>query len=85
MPGPDGKMRRVSKRKSDVAEVEPEPALPKKRKSESKEEVEAKEQEKAEKAARKEALKKQKDAVAAKAITNGDSNKPGKKAKKSKA
>ncbi|EME86890.1 uncharacterized protein MYCFIDRAFT_29407 [Pseudocercospora fijiensis CIRAD86] len=49
------------------------------------EEVEAKAQERAEKTARKEALKKQKDAVDAKAITNGDSNKPGKKAKKSKA
>ncbi|KXT08762.1 hypothetical protein AC579_6433 [Pseudocercospora musae] len=85
VPGPDGKTRRVSKRKSDAAEVEPEPALPKKRKSESKEDVEAKEQEKAEKAGRKEALKKQKEAVAAKAITNGDSNKPGEKAKKSKA
>lgn len=85
VPGPDGKMRRVSKRKSDVAEVEAEPILPKKRKSETKEELEAKENEKAEKAARKEALKKQKDAVTAKAIPNGDSNKPGKKVKKAKA
>ncbi|CAK1361022.1 putative ribosome biogenesis protein [Cercospora beticola] len=85
IPGPDGKMRKVEKkkRKSDVAEVEEEPALPKKRKSESKEEVEAKEQEKAEKAARKEALKKQKDAAAGKvkASVNGES----KKAKKGKS
>ncbi|PPJ49786.1 hypothetical protein CBER1_03344 [Cercospora berteroae] len=85
IPGPDGKMRKVEKkkRKSDVAEVEEEPALPKKRKSESTEELEAKEQEKAEKAARKEALKKQKDAAAGKvkASVNGES----KKAKKGKA
>ncbi|KAM3423772.1 hypothetical protein BST61_g1176 [Cercospora zeina] len=68
VPGPDGKMRKVEKkmRKSDVTEVEEEPALSKKRKSESKEELVAKQQEKAEKAARKEALKKQKDAAAGK-------------------
>lgn len=87
VPGPDGKMRKIDKkRKSSRAEVEEEPVLPKKLKTESKEELEAKQNDKAEKAARKEALKKQKDAVAGKVSveTDGDMKKS-KKAKKVKS
>ncbi|KAI5367951.1 Putative ribosomal protein L1 [Septoria linicola] len=74
VPGPDGKMRKIEKkRKSTEAEVEEQPALPKKTKIQSPEELEAKENDKAEKAARKEALKKQKDAAAEKIKSGGDS------------
>lgn len=83
VPGPDGKMRKVekpaSKRKSIEAEIS---VLAKKRKSASAEDLEAKENDKAEKAARKEALKKQKEA--ARADTTEGAPKP-KKAKKAKA
>lgn len=85
VPGPDGKMRRLekpsaSKRKTIEAELQV-PA--KKIKSESAEDLEAKENDKAEKAARKEALKKQKEA--ARADTTAGASKTKKVSKKSKA